>query len=122
MKFWSMTGKIFTMWGIEPGGRGGGEFWQKLEGAFWVLQVRVLGLAAIATKNSHFSELGVRCYPKIFDFLLGFPQNFDNFGFSPRRFSGGRSFPALSPPRSDPRPQLTKKTIKLSKFKPKSSG
>ena len=54
-----------------------------------VLQVRVLGLAAIATKNSHFSELGVRCYPKIFDFLLGSPKILTILGFSPPRLSGG---------------------------------
>ena len=44
-----------------------------------VLYVRVLGLATIATKNYHFSKLGVRGYAKIFDFVGG-SQNFDNFG------------------------------------------
>ena len=39
-----------------------------------VLKVKVLGQAAIETKNSHFSELGVKCYPKIFDFLLCSPK------------------------------------------------
>ena len=32
MKICSMTGKIFTMWGIRT--REGGAFWQKLGGAF----------------------------------------------------------------------------------------
>ena len=46
-----------------------------------VLQVRVLGLATTATRNSHFSELGVRGYPIIFDFFVGgFSRNFENFG------------------------------------------
>ena len=36
-----------------------------------VLEVRVLDLATIATRNSHFSELRVRGYPKIFDFFVG---------------------------------------------------
>ena len=36
-----------------------------------VLQVRVLGLATTATRKSHFTELGVRDYPKIFDFFVG---------------------------------------------------
>ena len=36
-----------------------------------VLQVRVLDLATIATRNFHFSELGVRGYPRILHFFAG---------------------------------------------------
>ena len=64
-----------------------------------ILQVRVLGLATTATRNSHFSELGVRGYPIIFDFFVGgSPEILRILGFSPPRLSGGRSFPALGPP------------------------
>ena len=72
-----------------------------------VLQVKVLGLATTATRNSHFSKLGVRGYPKIFDFFVGgSAEILKIFGFSPPRLSGGRSLPALGLPRSGPRPPL----------------
>ena len=49
-----------------------------------VLQVRVLGLATTAIRNSHFSELGVRGYPIIFDFFVGgSPEILRILGFSP---------------------------------------
>ena len=69
---------------------------------------RVLGLATTATRNSHFSALGVRGYPKFFDFFVGgSPEILKFFVFFPARLSGGRSFPALGPPRSGPRPPLS---------------
>ena len=67
------------------------------------LQVRVLGLVTTATRNSHFTELGLRDYPKIFDFFVGgAPEILTILGFSPPRLSGGWLFPALGPPRSGP--------------------
>ena len=68
-----------------------------------VLQVRVLGLVTTATRNSHFSELEVRGYPKIFDFFDGgSPEILTILVVSPAQLSSGRSFPALGPPRSGP--------------------
>ena len=68
-----------------------------------VLQVRVLGLATIATRNSHFSELGVT--PKFLIFCWGFPKIFT---VSPPRLCGCWLFQALGRLRSGPRPPLSR--------------
>ena len=68
------------------------------------LQVKVLGLATIATRNSHFSALEVRGYPKILFIAGGSTKILTISRFYPPLLSGGWSFLALSPPRSGPRP------------------
>ena len=55
-----------------------------------VLQVKVSGLATTATRKSHFSELGVRDYPKIFEFFVGCSlEILTILGVSPPLLSGG---------------------------------